>query len=93
MITEAVVNFLVFCFINFFNSTFSGLYIPGLSDDLMDNLYKYLDYLTYAGQIIGFFIPMSVFKSCLVAVLLLFAVEKAYPMVMWVIHKIPFSID
>lgn len=93
MITEAIFNILVFLFINFFNSTFINVHIPGLSDELMSNLYNYLDYLTYAGQFIGFFIPMQVFKSCLVAVLLLFTAEKLYPMVMWVIHKLPFSID
>lgn len=93
MIIEAIVNFLVFCFCNLFNSTFINVYIPGLDDELMNNLYKYLDYLTYAGQFIGFFIPMSVFKSCLIAVLLLYTAEHVYPMLMWVIHKIPFSID
>ncbi len=93
MITETVINIVLRFLLNTFNSTFWNVRIPGFSDELMDNLYKYLDYFTYAGQFIGFFVPMSVFKSCLVAVLLLFAAEHLYPVIMWVIHKIPLSID
>lgn len=36
MIVEAVFNILVFLFINFFNSIFINVHIPGLSDELMD---------------------------------------------------------
>lgn len=93
MITETVINIIMRFLLNTFNSTLWNVRIPGFSDEMMQNLYSYLDYLTFAGQFIGFFIPVQVFKSCLVAVLLLFSVEKLYPLIMWVIHKIPLSID
>lgn len=93
MITEAILNIIIQFILNLFNSTLWNVRIPGLSDELMGKLYSYLDYLDYASQFIGFFIPISVFKPCLVAVLLLFSVEKLYPIIIWIVHKIPLSID
>lgn len=93
MVTEAVLNIVFSTIYSLLDKALSPIYIPSLSDDVINNLYEYLNLFDYAAQFIGFFIPMSVFKSCLTAVFLLFLTEHLYPVVLWFIKKIPFSIE
>lgn len=93
MITEAVLDIVFTTIYGVLDKVLSPVYIPGLSDDVMNNLYDFLNLFDYGAQFIGFFIPMSLFKSCLTAVFLLFLTEHLYPVVLWVIKKIPFSIE
>lgn len=93
MITELLLGSIMDLFFLLFDGILANIHIPGLSDELMSNLYTYIDYFDYAGQFIGFFLPMSVFKSCLTAVIVLFSAKHLYPVIIWIIHKIPLSID
>lgn len=93
MITAAVLD-IVFSFVfRLFDKFLLYVNIPALSDEVMSNLYDYLHLFDYAAQFIGFFVPMNVFNYCLSAVFLLFVAEHLYPFLMWIIRKIPVSIN
>lgn len=67
----------------------ASLQVPAISDSVMSRLYDYVHYLSYARDFISFFIPSDAFAFGVKAFLLLFAVEKLYPVLMWIIRKIP----
>lgn len=75
------------------DSLLGVLSIPSIPEDVMAHMYEYLDLLVYARSFIGFFIPGAAFEFGASAFFILFTVEKIYPFFMWVIHKIPLSID
>ena len=66
------------------------LNIPSIPEDIMQRMYDYLDLFEYARCFIGFFIPGAAFEFGLTAFLILFAFEKLWPVIMWILNKIPF---
>ncbi len=65
------------------------LNVPGMPDDFLAAIDTFVGYFDYAENLIGFFIPINleVFFNVWFAI---FAVHHAYPLVMWVLRKIPF---
>lgn len=72
---------------------FSFVDIPLLPDSLVQYIYDFFDILDYAKQFVAFFVPPTVFNMLSPMFLALFAIDKAYPVIMWIIRKIPVSID
>ena len=89
MIIEVVIEGILGLLFNTFDKLLP-VGIPGLSDEVMQHMYDYLDLFQYAKNFIVFFIPPNALKFGIDAVVLLFSVEKLYPLVIWVIKKIPF---
>lgn len=85
VLIDVILNFLIFLV----ESVIPGG-IPGLPEEVMQHMYDYLDLFQYAKNFIVFFIPPKAFQFGLEAVVLLFSVEKLYPLVVWVLKKIPF---
>lgn len=89
MIVEALLNaiqsmlFAVFSFIN----------LPSLPENVVTRLYEFIDLFEYASQFIAFFVPPSVSSTLYPIWFGLFSIDKLYPIVMWVIRKIPVSIS
>lgn len=76
----------IFAMLDFLN-------LPVLPDDFVNLIYDFFDLLDHAKQFILFFIPPGVFNLVCPVFLVLFAFEHTYSIVMWVIRKIPVSID
>lgn len=89
MIIEVLLDLLLDFIFMIFNDLLP-VGIPAISEDVMSNIYEYLDLFQYAKSFIVFFIPPAVFKFGFTAVSLLFAIEKLYPILAWVLQKIPF---
>ena len=81
---------IIFDFLSNFLNMIIPVGIPALSDDVMEKMYSYLDLFDYAAGFITFFIPPDAFRFGFKAVVLLFSVEKLYPVLMWLLRKIPF---
>lgn len=89
-----IVELILAAFANAFQNLFSvgplaGLDLPSLSDEVMAHMYSYLDLFGYARSFITFFIPPDAFEFGVEAFALLFLTEKLYPLLMWIIRKIP----
>lgn len=89
MIVEAILNAVK----SLLFSVFSFLHIPQLPDQLLVYVSDFLDLLDYAKGFIAFFIPPSLFNFVLNVFTALFLIDHGYPLIMWIIHKLPFSID
>lgn len=74
-------------------SVFSFINLPSFSDDVVSRLYEFIDLFEYASQFIAFFVPPSVSSTLYPIWFGLFSIDKLYPIVMWVIRKIPVSIS
>ncbi len=90
MIIEMILKAFQIAFLALFESgPLGALEIPALSDEVMSRLYDYLELLQYARNFITFFIPPEALEFGLEAFALLFLTEKLYPLIMWIIRKIP----
>lgn len=72
---------------------FSFIEIPLLPDGFVQQIYDFFDILDYAKQFIAFFIPPTVFNMLSPIFIALFVIDEGYPVIMWIIRKIPVSID
>ena len=91
MLIEFLLDMLLnFIFNIFESSAMDVIEVPAISDEVMSNIYEYLDFFQYAKNIIAFFIPPKAFAFGFKWVLLLFAVEKLWPKITWLLKKIPF---
>ena len=79
MIIEAIVN-LVTVLIKMLASPFSIL------PDTPESLVSHLDFL-------GFFVNISTLKMVSVVAIAIWTLDHAYHFLMWILHKLPLSID
>lgn len=93
MIVEMILEALRVIIMGVLDTFMSAIHIPSIPEDVMQHMYEYLDLFVYARGFIGFFIPGAAFEFGASAFFILFTVEKIYPVIMWVIKKIPLSVD
>lgn len=89
MIIEALLDFLQESF--FF--IFSWLDVPDMPSEVVDGINKMLEFLEYGSSFIGFFLPARVIKPFFAVFFSIFAIDVAYPFIMWIVRKIPVSIN
>lgn len=65
------------------------LNVPGMPDDFIASIETFFGYFKHAADFIGFFLPINLvaFFTIWFAI---FAVHHAYPLIMWILRKIPF---
>lgn len=89
MIIESILDFLQ----NAFFFIFSWLNIPAMPDEVVDGVNKMLEFLEYGSSFIGFFLPAKVLTPFFAIFFTIFTVDHAYPFIMWIVRKIPVSIN
>lgn len=89
MITESILNFLQDAF--FF--IFSWLNVPPMPQEVTDGISSFFELLQYGTGMIGFFLPAQVVKPFFGIFAAIFAVDIGYPFIMWIVRKIPVSIN
>lgn len=85
MVIEAVLNLIY----NIIESIFTPINIPNFDSATLANFSTFLGYLDYGAVLFKIFLPIS-FNIYFVIFLAIFAFDKLYPFVMWILRKIPF---
>lgn len=88
-----IVEFLLDALQKLLTGLFSFIQIPMFPDNVVQYLYDFLDILDYARAFIAFFIPPAVYKTLFPVFFAMFIINHGYPLIMWIIRKIPVSID
>lgn len=89
MIVEAICNLIK----NMLFALFSWINLPDFPDELLISIDNFFDVMHGLTQFIGFFLPGKVIVGCSAIWLALFSFERSYPLILWIIRKIPISID
>lgn len=89
LIIEAVLNLLQAAIF----SLFSWLELPDLPLEITNGINDFFSFLQYGAGFIGFFLPARLIRPLFVTFSAIFAVDCFYPFIMWIIRKIPLSID
>lgn len=77
-----------------FNSVFGLLPdIPNVPDSLVSIVDKFFDLIFDNSGLVSFFLPINVVKVALPIAIVIIEFEHIYSLVMWIIKKLPFSID
>ncbi len=84
MIIEALFNLIY----KIFSGIFSGINIPPAPADFESALVDFLGYLEFSSNLINLVLPINL-DAFFSAFFALFAFEKLYPVVMWILRKIP----
>ena len=90
MIVELLVN-LITCIIKLIAIPFNILpdtpeVLVNAMNYLFDTIFAHLDF-------ISFFVNVSTLKSVATIAIVIWTLNKSYTFLMWVIHKLPFSIE
>ncbi len=67
--------------------------IPSLPGNLQNTITDLFDLIFSNIGLLGLFVRISTLKSCLSIAISVVLFEKAYHFIMWIIRKIPFSIN
>lgn len=89
MITESVLNFLQEAF--FF--IFFWLNVPPMPEAVTNGISAFFEVLQQGSSMIGFFLPGQIVKPFFTVFFVIFAVDHGYPFIMWIVRKIPVSIN
>lgn len=89
MIVESLLDFLQDAF--FF--IFSWLNVPPMPPEVTDGINSFFELLNSGASFIGFFLPASIVKPFFAVFAAIFAVDRGYPFIMWIVRKIPVSIS
>ena len=84
MIIEALLNGIY----NLFDSVLSALSIPAFPDEARESIVRYLLLLDNGSNLIGFIMPVDI-SIYFTIFFSLFAFEHLYPVIMWILRKIP----
>ena len=84
MIIEALLNVIY----GLFNSILSTLNIPAFPDEARESIVRYLYMLDNGSNLVGFVIPIDI-SIYFTIFFSLFAFEHLYPVIMWILRKIP----
>lgn len=90
MIIESLLN-LFKVFINFVFAFIPNL--PSFNLELLDSVTSYIDLIFDNVGLLGFFIHINTIKVLTPLVILVINFEHIYHFALWLVHKIPFSID
>lgn len=89
MILETILNLLQ----KVFFALFSWLNVPAMPVEVTAAITGFFGLLEYATGFIGFFFPAKIVVPFFVVFFAIFAVDHGYPFIMWIIRKIPVSIN
>ena len=90
MIIEAIVN-LVTVLIKMLASPFSIL--PDTPESLVNAMDYFFDMVFSHLDFLGFFVNISTLKMVSVVAIAIWTLDHAYHFLMWILHKLPLSID
>lgn len=76
-------------FYKLFNGLLGWIHIPKFTDEQLDPLMQFFDYLESGMQIFRFFIPKTIYMSALVILLAIVGFKYGYYLIMWILKKIP----
>lgn len=90
MIVEAIINLIT--------SVIKLLVIPfNILPDVpaaLDNAISYYFDLIFSNlDFLSFFVHISTLKTIATITIIIYTIEKSYTLLMWIIHKLPLSID
>lgn len=86
MLIENVVN----AFWSLLTTLLNWIQIPQLPESISGAFDQFFSILNSATSFAGFVLPGSILTPVLVVFLVLYALDHGYPVVMWVLRKIPF---
>lgn len=67
--------------------------IPAMPDTLNSYINQFLDLIFNNSGLVGFFLPMNVVKISLPIVLVIVNFKYIYSLIMWIVRKLPQSIE
>lgn len=76
-----------------FFTIFDFVNLPSIDDNIIFFIYDFVDLLDYATSIIGFFIPSGAWRLLYPIWVAMFSISHLYPLIMWIVRKIPLSIN
>lgn len=74
---------------SFFSFILKPIHIPSAPEDIATSMPKFLEYLEYGVSFFNLVIPVNILPF-FVVFLVMFSWNKLYPVIMWVLKKIPF---
>ena len=85
---QLIIEGLLNAIYNILSSLFSGLDIPGLPDETSQAILEFYNYLEFADGLINLVFPidLGIYFTIFFA---LFGFEHLYPVIMWILRKIP----
>ncbi len=86
MILETLLNFIQ----SMIFGVFSWINLPEMPVDMEEGLYEFFELFEFGTSFLGFFIPGTVILPFFAIWALVFVLDHGYPIVMWIIRKIPF---
>ena len=89
MIVEAVLDLLQAAFF----ALFSWLQVPQMPVEVTDGIAGFFELLQSGVSFIGFFLPARLILPFFAVFSAIFAVDHGYPFIMWIVRKIPVSIE
>lgn len=72
---------------------FSWLEVPDLPAEITNGISDFFGLLQYGAGFIGFFLPARLVFPLFGMFSAIFAVDHGYPLIMWIVRKIPLSIN
>ena len=84
MIIEGLLNAIY----NLLNGILSSLNIPGMPPEMETAFSEFFVYLGYAKNLIGLVLPINL-TPYFVVFFAIFGFEHLYPVIMWILRKIP----
>lgn len=90
MILETILN-LIKVFLQFFFGLLPD--VPSLELTLLDSLTQYINMIFTNTGLLGFFVRISTIKALVPLIIIVINFEHIYHFALWVIKKLPFSID
>ena len=67
--------------------------IPNFNISLLDSLTQYINLIFDNVGLLGFFVRISTIKTLVPLVIIVINFERIYHFVIWIVHKLPISID
>lgn len=89
MIVEKIIDLVIGMILGLF----SWIDLPDLPAELSTSIQGYLDLLDAGAAFIGFFLPLKVIGPFFVIYFIIFGIDHLYPVIMWIVRKIPLSIN
>lgn len=90
MIVEALIN-LITVVIKLLATPFSIL--PDTPQELVTAMDYYMNLVFDNVNFIGFFVHVDTLKAVALIAIAIYTLDKLYSLLMWIIHKLPISID
>lgn len=90
MIVEALIN-LITVVVKLIAAPFSIL--PDTPESLVNAMDIYLDLIFENINFIGFFVNVDTLKAVALIAIAIWSLDKVYNLLIWIIHKLPISIE